>query len=189
MVNSGIATRGFVICQWCGFAEAIDPKSRKRKREHQNAYGKPCRGTMESKHLGHEFLSDVLELRFVAPRPYDPENSLWWSLTYALLQGASDTLGIERSDIDGCLYPYGEKNLPPAIVLFDSIPGGAGHVRRIGENLSDVLKQTYELVAHCEACHKDTACYACLKTYGNQFCHHVLKRGAVSELFEVLRWI
>jgi ATP-dependent helicase YprA (DUF1998 family) len=179
VVNSGIANRGFLICQSCGYAEPAPIRPRNRNRNHQNAFDKPCNGVLESRHLGHEFLSDVLELRFIADRPHDPERSLWWSLLYALLQGSSEVLGIERDDIDGCLYPYGERYLPPAIVLFDSIPGGAGHVRRIGDNLSDVLKEAHRLTAHCQSCDEDTSCYACLKTYDNQFCHHLLRRGPV----------
>ena len=181
VVNSGIANRGFLICQSCGYAEPAPLRPRNRNRNHQNAFNKPCNGILESRHLGHEFLSDVLELRFIANRPYDPERSLWWSLLYALLQGSSEVLGIERDDVDGCLYPYGERYLPPAIVLFDSIPGGAGHVRRIGDKLNVVLKETYRLTAHCQSCDEDTACYACLKTYDNQFCHHLLRRGEVAK--------
>jgi hypothetical protein len=184
VVNSGFANRGFRICQSCGYAEPAPIRARNRIRNHQNAFDKPCNGILESRHLGHEFLSDVLELRFIADRSHDAERSLWWSLLYALLQGSSEVLGIERDDIDGCLYPYGERYLPPAIVLFDSIPGGAGHVRRIGDNLSDVLKEAHRLTARCQSCDEDTSCYACLKTYDNQFCHHLLKRGPVAKFLE-----
>lgn len=181
VVNSGKANRGFLICQSCGYAETAALKARKSDREHRNAFDRPCRGRLETRHLGHEFLTDVLELRFLAIAPYDPERSTWWSLLYALLLGASEELGIERRDIDGCLYPYGERTRPPAIVLFDNIPGGAGHVRRIGENLQDVLEKTYQLADGCQSCDEETACYGCLKTYDNQFCHHMLQRGPVSK--------
>jgi len=186
VVNSGIVNRGFLICQSCGYAEPAPLRPRRNPRSHQNAFDKPCNGTLESRHLGHEFLSDVLELRFSADRRHDPENSLWWSLLYALLQGASEVLGIERDDIDGCLYPYGARELPPAIVLFDNIPGGAGHVRRIGDTIHDVLKETYRLTAHCPSCDVETACYACLKTYDNQFRHHLLRRGPVARFLDEL---
>jgi len=180
VVNSGIANRGFLICQSCGYAEPAPLKPQRSKRNHQNAFDKSCSGSLVSRHLGHEFLSDVLELRFIAERHHDPEKSLWWSLLYALLQGACEVLGIERDDVNGCLYPYGKRSLPPAIVLYDNIPGGAGHVRRIGDNLAAVLKETHSLMAHCQACDEETACYACLKTYDNQFCHHLLRRGPVA---------
>lgn len=184
VVNSGIANRGFLICRSCGYAEPAPLRPRQRNRNHQNAFDKPCNGILEQRHLGHQFLSDVLEIRFLAKQPYDPERSVWWSLLYALLQGASEALGIERGDIDGCLYPYGESYLPPAVVLFDSIPGGAGHVRRIGDNLDAVLKEALVVTNQCQSCEKDTACYACLKAYDNQFCHHLLRRGSVAKYLE-----
>jgi ATP-dependent helicase YprA (DUF1998 family) len=105
------------------------------------------------------------------------------------LQGASEVLGIERDDIDGCLYPYGDRNLPPAIVLFDSIPGGAGHVRRIGDNLNEILKETYRFTASCPSCDENTSCYACLKTYDNQFCQNLLRRGSVFRFLDDLKAI
>lgn len=182
IVNSGQSNRGFRVCRSCGYAEPTPMNGTKKGRKHENLFGRLCSGRIENLHLGHDFLSDVLELRFqTLTGDRIPEISLWWSLLYGLLQGASESLGIERRDIDGCLYPYGEKHLPPAIILFDNIPGGAGHVKRIGENLSAVLNETQRLVSNCKLCDEDTACYACLKTYDNQFCHSKLKRGLVVE--------
>ena len=189
VINSGMINRGFLVCQTCGYAEPAPLKPQKHKKNHQNAFDKSCSGILEIRHLGHEFLTDVLELRFSTKLPPDPERSLWWSLLYALLQGASEVLGIERDDIDGCLYPYGDRNLPPAIVLFDSIPGGAGHVRRIGDNLNEILKETYRFTASCPSCDENTSCYACLKTYDNQFCQNLLRRGSVFRFLDDLKAI
>ena len=63
----------------------------------------------------------------------------------------------------------------------DSVPGGAGHVRRIADHLEEVVEAAIARVKSCESCQPDTACYGCLKTYDNQFCHHLLSRGAVLE--------
>ena len=38
------------------------------------------------------------------------------------LEGASSALDIERSDIDGTLYPYSGDPHAPALVLFDDVP-------------------------------------------------------------------
>ncbi len=184
VVNSGIANRGFLICQTCGYAEPAPLKWPKKMKKHRNAFDKPCNGRIENRHLGHDFLSDVLELRFNSGKQNDPQRSLWWSLLYGLLQGASESLGIERKDIDGCLYPYSALDEPPALVLFDSIPGGAGHVKRVGENLQGVLEATYNLLKNCTSCDEEASCYACLKTYDNQFCHDLLKRGPVLRFLE-----
>ena len=180
VINSGIGARGFTICEWCGHGEPVVPRrGGRRSRQHQNAYGKPCSGPRQTRHLGHEFLTDVLELRFSGPPTDDPENSLWWSLTYALLEGATAALGIERNDIDGCLYPYSSGGHAPAIILYDGIPGGAGHVKRIAENLEEVLQEALARARDCTQCDEDTSCYACLKAYDNQFCHHLLRRRPV----------
>ncbi len=74
------------------------------------------------------FLTDVLELRFSSPASLAANSSVWHSLLYAFLEGAAQSLGIARDDIDGCLYPYGPHGQAPSIVLYDSIPGGAGNV-------------------------------------------------------------
>ena len=52
--------------------------------------------------------------------------------------------------------------------------------------LNAVLKETHRLTAHCQSCDEDTACYACLKTYDNQFCHHLLRRGPVIRFLDEL---
>ena len=50
------------------------------------------------------------------------------SVAYALLEGASEALGIKRSDIDGTLY-YQPGRRVPSIILYDDVSGGAGHVK------------------------------------------------------------
>ena len=185
VVNSGLRKQGFAICRASGYAEAApNRRSRRRVKAHRSPYGTECRGTLEVRHLGHEFLTDVLEIRFSGQAPSGHGVGLWWSLTYALLLGASEALGIERDDIDGCLYPYGERGDPPALVVYDSVPGGAGHVKRVGEHLPLVLSEAARRVALCDLCAEDSACYGCLKTYGNQFCHHLLSRGSAARFLE-----
>jgi hypothetical protein len=98
--------------------------------------------------LGHEQMTDTLYLRFSGSRSVTlpkPENmSFWLSLMYALIQGASRALQIESKDIDGVLYPrrpeastYWEQT----IVLYDNVPGGAGHVNQIRKEFSAVIRQ------------------------------------------------
>jgi len=187
VVNSGRGGRGFTICQHCGYARPVALRPPHHATfEHRTAYGRQCNGPRRTLHLGHEFLTDVLELRFSGPPIMDSENSLWLSLTYACLEGAASALGIERDDMDGCLYPYASGGHAPAIILYDSIPGGAGHVKRVAEHLADVLREALRRVRSCKQCDEDTACYACLKSYDNQFCHHLLKRGPVGCFLEAL---
>lgn len=110
------------------------------------------------------------------------KEGFWHSLLYALLDGTSDRLDIERNDIDGCIYF--EEGHRTALVLFDSVPGGAGHVKRLVAEegmLIEVLKQTYKNLNRCQCGGDlgDSSCYSCLKNYYNQYYHPVLKRGPV----------
>jgi len=182
LVNGGLLGRGFRICQQCGFAEmAPEPPSpgvrrRSRPEAHINPRsGKPCNGFTQTHHLGHEFLTDVVELHFSGQLAMWADWKLWRSIVYALLEGASQALGIRRDDLDGTLYTH-TRSEPPAIVLFDNVPGGAGHVKRVAEGLVPVFKAAHQRVdSNC--CGAETSCYECLRTYRNQPYHDELRRG------------
>jgi len=126
----------------------------------------------------------VLEIRFTGALARPDNADLWLSTLYALLEGASEALGIARDDLDGTLYPY-QAGLAPAIVLFDNVPGGAGHVRRIGQALPRVAWAAWERVARCE-CGEETSCYECLRSFGNQYCHDQLRRGLVRDFLSAV---
>lgn len=174
IINAGPQGRGFHICQSCGRG-VIVPKST----HHNPRTNYPCRGTFVHRHLGHEFQTDVLELQLSGALCQGRDNSLWLSLLYALMEGASEALNIQRDDLDGCLYPYSTA-YPPALILFDNVPGGAGHVNRVGMHLKAVFDAAYKRVARCE-CGPETSCYECLRNYWNQPYHEILTRGPVVE--------
>ena len=175
---------GFKICSQCGFAVHAS-HDHKPPKAHQTAWGRPCTGALTFSDLGHEFLSDILDLRI---QGYMPRNKHFWlSLLYALLEGASSALSVRRQDLDGCLYPYAGRNMAPALVLFDDVPGGAGHVYRVGEYFDAVLRAACDRVDGRCGCGGgrggpgDTSCYGCLRNYRNQFCHDDLSRGEVAQ--------
>ncbi len=189
VVNAGVGGAGFRLCTRCGWAEAA-PSTRPGRRSHRQRShtnprtGRPCHGTIETYHLGHEFITDVLELRFTGPLAPADDRDLWLSTLYALLEGASEALGIARDDLDGTLYPY-RVGSPPALVLFDNVPGGAGHVRCIAQALPRVVQAAWERVARCE-CGEETSCYECLRNFYNQHVHDRLRRGRARDLLGVL---
>ena len=188
LVNAGPANRGFRICYACGFAEPApeEPAGRRRRRalgHHDDPRtGRQCTGQLHTRHLGHEFITDVLELRFEGLLACSPDYNLWLSLLYALLEGSSQALGIRRDDLDGTLYRH-THDVAPALVLFDNVPGGAGHVRRIADDLIPVFASAWERVAKCE-CGEETSCYECLRNYRNQYYHDQLQRGLVRHFLE-----
>jgi hypothetical protein len=176
LVNNG-GGAGFRICTSCGWAE---PALHSRKTAHDNPRtGKPCRGLIQTYGLGHEFITDVLDLRFAGSLALNPDLRLWRSLLYALLEGASAALSIPRDDLNGTLYPYPGSPVP-AVVLFDNVPGGAALVRRIADNFVEVFRTAWRRVAHCE-CGPETSCYQCLRNYYNQHYHDQLQRGLAAD--------
>jgi hypothetical protein len=182
VVNQGPQRRGFRICSACGWAEPtpVRPKPKADTKPH-HVPGKniPCNGKPDRRQLGHDFLTDVVQVR-IAGSYGDSELR---STLYALLEGAG-RLGIKRDEIDGTLHTWkvGETQ---SLVLFDTVPGGAGHARRIEENFAEVAKAALARVRDCE-CGPETSCYACLRSYSNQIHHENLVRGRAATVLERL---
>ncbi len=170
---------GFHICFTCGHASSGRPKETK----HRRPMGEEClsRTMLGPYHLGHSFRSDVVLLSLEKCEAGTSRgDELWLSLLYALLEGVSDALGIRRQDLDGCLYPF-ENRI--ALVLFDNVPGGAGHVKRLldDQNLRESLESARQRMERCDGCGPETSCPSCLRNYQNQFCHEKLARGIALE--------
>ncbi len=193
LVNHGPNGFGFHICSLCGFAQVMPAPRREKKQttKHKNPRtGRDCPGeNLIQRRLGHSFITDVLEIQLTGRLPMQSyrqpphdEKDLWRSLLYAFIEGASQSLGIRRDDINGTIYHYNyTSGLPPALVLYDDVPGGAGHVRRVNESLPDVFRAAYEHVRDCE-CGEETSCHQCLWHFRNQPFHHELSRGLAAEI-------
>ena len=120
MINRGPAGAGFRLCEYCGFAEpVIQGKRPKRTHRRIDRPTVECRGSLRYVQLGHEYLTDVIEIRLGRPLQSDEARST----LYALLE-AAPALDIAREDIDGTLHYYAANQ--PSFVLFDAVPGGAG---------------------------------------------------------------
>ncbi|PDW03755.1 DEAD/DEAH box helicase [Candidatus Viridilinea mediisalina] len=193
LVNAGPQGRGFQICQTCGYAQPAPdaPPARRGKQskpkpqKHSHLLkGHECAGTIQTHHLGHDFLTDVVELRFLGTGAAANHDTLWRSLVYALLEGAAQGLGIRRDDLDGTLYRY-TAGAAPAIILYDNVPGGAGHVRYIAEELQQVVTSAAQRVAR-DCCGPETSCYECLRNFRNQPYHDLLQRGVVRDFLAAL---
>jgi len=179
-INMGKAQRGFRFCQECGFAEPLAGKSLRSEREHPRPWGGNCRARLTAPvDLGHDFITDVLELRLHSPLVRDGRP--WWSVAYAILEGATSALGVKRDDLDVTLRPVGGGG--QSVFLFDTVPGGAGHVVRIHEHLGLSLRHALSRVASC-SCEETTSCYECLRTFGNQRLHSYLERGTAKRFLE-----
>ena len=185
LVNDGFG-RGFKICGSCGWSEPIDfsPGIKTRSMHKNPLSGKDCRGSTNTYHLGHRFMTDVLDISLDGRQPMLLSRPAMMSLMYALLDGASEALGLRRDDIDSTLF-YQDFQRPPHIILYDTVPGGAGHVERINRKLLLVAETALGKVSSCE-CGEDTSCYNCLRNYRNQFNHDDLQRGMAINLLKIM---
>lgn len=169
VLNTGIAGRGFRVCDGCGFAEPTI-EGRRGSQKHEPLYhpGTECRGTIQRRDLGHRFLTDVVEIALDVPMPDEDTQQ---SVLYALLEGIP-ALGIERADIDGAIY-FGEVGHSPSLVLFDAVAGGAGYARKIAARIPDLLAEGRRRMATCDC---GASCYSCLRSYRNEPWHDRLSR-------------
>lgn len=182
----------FSVCPMCGFAtkntNVFALKTSKSVPSHHTVYGRNCDSKkMQRFGLGYTFRTDVIRLDFDAE--LDMEGEL--SVLYTLLEGISRTLKIERSDIDGCVQKVKSENgYAESFIIFDNVPGGAGHVSRMlhlsTEELRQLLKRSYDIVNECTCGgeSEDTACYSCLWNYSNQNYHNILTRHSAKQFLK-----
>lgn len=190
LVNDGFG-RGFRICGTCGYAEVINFNvgggligGGKTTHKHPIT-GQDCLGAfLPPRDLGHRYLTDVLEVR-IQGIPFSLQNNnAYMSFLYALLEGASEALGIRRDDIDGTLY-YRSFGEAPSFILYDSVSGGAGHVEQIKDHLRESVSVGLKKMTSC-SCGEDTSCYNCLRNYRNQRYHDQLQRGYAIQILRKL---
>jgi len=174
---------GFYICRECGAGY------RNRPRTHKTPYGHDCRGTLEQVSLGHEFVTDVLQLQFHR-QPEKSVDPVWftYSLAYALVEGSAEVLEVPSADLSATVA-YSDQYPVLPIILYDNVPGGAGLVARLEEEevLKACLESAQKRVSGKCGCDENTSCYGCLRSYRNQFAHQNLQRGLVMNYLEALR--
>lgn len=176
VLNEGPGGARYAICDWCGFAQAgYLASSRKSKKAHVGPLnGRECTGPKQIRALGHDFQTDALFLQL--PGLVSIEQAR--SVLYGVLAGAADALEIARDDIDGSVLPQDN-----TLVLFDTVPAGAGLVRRIADELDRVIVAMRRRVERCE-CGPETSCHRCLRVYRNQMFHDELRREHVLALVD-----
>lgn len=191
-----INTSNFFVCNSCGYStvneKLKDASFMDDKDTHNTPFGRTCNNKkLYRRTLGHKFKTDVAYIS--VSRYLEKERAL--SVVYSLLEGVSQYLGIERNDISGTLHynRLESGNWETNFILFDTVPGGAGHVRRIGEadevQLASMLEKSLDIVKQCncgEDSNGDAACYSCLCNYYNQKHHDIIKRRYAIEFFEGL---
>ena len=181
VLNRGPGGRGFRLCFFCGYGEPAPAGPRGRPPAHRMPGNtrRECDGRLEFVQLGHQYLTDVVELRLGLALSEDAA----LSTLYALL-ASTHAVGILPTDVDGTLRFLGQ-DTAPALVLFDAVPGGAGHALRVSELLPELFQAALAVAESCE-CGEDTSCYGCLRSYSNQAVHERLQRGAAAATFRAV---
>lgn len=175
----------YKVCAVCGYAHENEIPL-----NHKNVQGYPCtnkEGKASEYYLSHDFKTDVVKITFETQEASDRNTML--SVLYALLEGLSREMGIERTDIKGCLFStMVEGKMVDSIILYDAVAGGAGHVRRMvtenGDAFQRVLARALSVVDSCDC---DSSCYKCLRNYYNQKIHDKLNRRSASEFLH--QWL
>jgi ATP-dependent helicase YprA (DUF1998 family) len=225
LANQGLfGKQGFAICQNCGrdLTEGVKKQREEKAKDkskktspsskqsllHKNPLtGRDCVPFYEEIHLGHEFRSDLIKIRFnpEANPPYlfgevknilegatvismvDDNNGnsdrlgFWRSLTYAMLAAAALVIDVPRNELDGLFRPC--FNGFAEVIIYDNVPGGAGYSKRIANKFPEILERAYKIVSECKC---ETSCYDCLRTYSNQPFHNDLDRNAAMKFLKPL---
>ena len=186
------STDFFYVCPKCGYSIASDEASKlseyedyrpgvarieKNNKSHNNPFGKgKCSNTSLIRYsLHHEFKTDVAKISFECDTS---DYSTMLSVMHALLNSFAHEFSIERRDIKACLtYKKTNGKMEHKIIIYDAVPGGAGHSRRLvtedGEILKAVIKRAINLLDTCKC---SPSCYRCLRSYENQKKHEILDR-------------
>ncbi|HPW20980.1 MAG TPA: DEAD/DEAH box helicase [Vicinamibacterales bacterium] len=179
-VNAGSNFEGFSLCPSCGLAIA-------QQKAHRKPWGARCvGGRLLRLHLACRFATDTLQVRFDAVTPPPPpvtDRDFWLSLQTAFLFAAADVLEIPARDLGGTFRSQSEGTLKGELIVFDRVPGGAGYVARLHDELPSVLGRALDRVTNCpnSACDRLGSCYSCLRSFGNQFEWNHLKRNVVHD--------
>lgn len=172
---------GFKVCPYCGAVETLDFTAHhtyacKHKTSHP---------PLQHHHaIGATFTSDVLELELRIANATLAEADSWESSMWALVCASAKLLQIPESEIGGTIYFNDAGSM--SILLFDNVPGGAGHAYQLSSMIPELVREAYRIVdGHC-GCGESTCCYGCIANYYNQSIQHKLSRGAAKHILGTL---
>ena len=201
VTNTGPNHEGYTYCVRCGLIEptalpsgdifSTHPKPFPDQEEPECPGGRNTRGLV----LGTDFVSDVLlmSLRVDEPLTLRPEylstRIAMRTIAEAITISASRQLEIELGELQAeyrpALTDLGKHGLEAEIYLYDTLPGGAGFAREVGQQGLTILIRALELLENCPAgC--DRSCYRCLRSFKNRFEHQSLDRFVGASLLRYL---
>lgn len=134
--------------------------------------------------LGTSFTSDVLEIVFDIEGALSCANEDWEAVMWALFTAGAKILEVPETELGGTVYENDTHSI--SILIYDDVPGGAGHTRLLDEKVPELIEEACKVVdGHC-GCGEETCCYGCIANYYNQNRQAKLSRGAAKRILHSL---
>ena len=182
LVNVGEASRvrrgklGFLVCPVCGAAQspyAVERRITSFIEYHQEMEGRSP--------LPLAFTAEV-EVDILHFLDLDSERDAI-NIGESLRVAAAQLLDMGLEDLQLLVIPRGEERTD--LVVYDQMPGGSGLLNQMLDRWGELISTANTLLNTCKnSC--ETACYACLKTFRNQYYHSLLDRHHAIDLLTKL---
>lgn len=201
VTNTGPRQEGYSYCFKCGLIEPTANPTRTVTGPHDKPYpdekeqGCGLGASTNGLVLGTDFISDVLLISISVERPltlrpeFQATHVALRTVAEALTAAATTRLEIESGEVQAeyrpALSAAGHEGLEAEIYVYDTLAGGAGFARRMGELGLEAFEHAIKLLEDCpERC--DHSCYRCLRSFKNRFEHQLLDRHLGASLLRHL---
>lgn len=200
VTNRGPRLEGYTYCTKCGLIEPTAVSMGALSAPHRKPYPHhdpdcPGGGTSKGIVLGMDFISDILlvSLRVKPPLTLRPgllsTDIALRTVAEAITTAACDRLELEAGELQAEYRPAvtseGQSGIEAEIYLYDTLPGGAGFCRRVGDLGLEVFEDALRILESCpDQC--DRSCYRCLRSYKNKLEHELLDRHVGASLLRFL---
>jgi DEAD/DEAH box helicase domain-containing protein len=185
--NEGEFSKGFAICLKCGYAEsekkhgqgAINLPTNFQKHAPLTSvddskscwYSNDGAPAFRNQTLAARQTTDALMLDFSqCLHDFANHMAVLSTLAQALLMSGAKLLELDSRELGAIVVPAGYEGKGLGVVLYDNVPGGAGHVLELLSLGRSWLEEAHKTMLvspeHDKIC--ETACLDCLLTFGAQ---------------------
>lgn len=201
ITNRGPRDDGYAYCTKCGLIEPAAINNGQIGSIHRKPYPDPLDpdcpggGTTTGLALGTDFVSDVLlisvsvESPLALPPGLLSTNVALRTVSDALTLAACRMLELDANELQAEFRPAltdaGRNGREAEIYIYDTLSGGAGFARRVGDLGVALFEESLNILEDCPD-HCDGSCYRCLRSYKNKFEHELLDRHLGTSLLKYL---
>ena len=200
VTNRGANNEGYNYCLQCGKILPVASLSNRVADSHLKPYpdqrNQQCEGGISVRGivLGTDFITDILLVSLnlkpplrLLPGDFGTQVALR-TLCEAIVKAACKRLDLSPSELSAEYRPAitesGKFGQEAEIFIYDTLPGGAGFARRVGEMGLDVFRDALGILEDCQSC--DASCYRCLRNFQNKRDHELLDRRSGAMLLRYL---